>query len=106
MTRRKEKMLGGLWVYPILPGKPEEAEILTFFSSLYPQDHPQKLRDARHVFTHRIWEMAIWSLPVSLRPEQIPSIGKGRWVSREEMDLLPRPSAMRSACEEALLRLP
>ena len=64
---------------------------------------------ARHVFTHRVWEMQLWhfSLEDEPSPQALEACG-GRMVSGEELRALPLPTAMRAAAQaaQALLQRP
>ena len=61
VTRRDERMLGGLYVFCLLEDetRPERAEALLREAGL-PCRFTEDLGRARHVFTHRVWEMQLW----------------------------------------------
>lgn len=84
MRKRKEALLNGLYVF------------------LLEEDHPsihgaKALSEARHVFTHRIWQMKIYhaEAPEDFNPD-------GIWASRRDILSLPLPTAVRAAKEEAI----
>ena len=95
LRRRTESLLHGLWVFAMAEGHGAEADIpkaarrLTGLSCRHPTD----LGEARHVFTHRVWEMRVWSL------ETDAEVAPEGWVFADtaEMDRLTLPSAMRRA---------
>ena len=53
---------------------------------------------ARHVFSHKIWEMHLWTLQVTPEYDLQPP---WRMVTASELSALPFPSAMRAAMKEA-----
>ena len=62
MRRRTEKLLQGLWCFPMFEGESAPDELLSLVSKKL---HLQlsSLRDAgtaRHVFTHQIWQMRLY----------------------------------------------
>ena len=110
VTRRDERMLGGLYVFCLLEDetRPERAEALLREAGL-PCRFTEDLGRARHVFTHRVWEMQLWhfSLEDEPSPQALEACG-GRMVSGEELRALPLPTAMRAAAQaaQALLQRP
>ena len=110
VTRRDERMLGGLYVFCLLEDetRPERAEALLREAGL-PCRFTEDLGRARHVFTHRVWEMQLWhfSLEDEPSPQALDACG-GRMVSEEELRALPLPTAMRAAAQaaQALLQRP
>ena len=96
MRRRTERMLQGLWCFPMLEG---------FFA---PEDLPaqvlKKLRldcagavpagEGRHVFTHQVWEMRIYAIGA----EASASAPAGYdFVTLDQLAALPVPTAMAAA---------
>ncbi len=110
VTRRGERMLGGLYVFWLLEDEthPERAEALLREAGL-PCRFMEEVGQARHVFTHRVWEMQLWHfvLDEDPSPAVLDACG-GRMVTREELDALPLPTAMRAAAQaaQALLQRP
>lgn len=97
LMERKEALLRGLWVFPLAEEGADRAsmekrlkslEVNACFSSV--------LGEARHVFTHRIWNMKIYHYLA-----QNPSSREGKWASLQEMNVLPLPTAIRVAKERA-----
>ena len=67
MRRRTERMLQGLWVFPMAEGW-REAECLSSEARRLTglQTGPAApAGEARHVFTHQVWLMRVWLLPVT-----------------------------------------
>ena len=102
IVRREEKLLGGLYVFPdVLDGK-EPAELCRRMDALgLCTAYDGLLGHAKHVFTHIIWEMDIHLL-VAKSCADIPG---GRWVTREELEALPLPTAVKAARALAMERL-
>ncbi len=84
LQKRKEKLLGGMYVFlleedePTLPGA-------------------RFLANARHVFTHRVWQMKIYHAKAGEKCAL-----DGIWASRRDMLSLPLPTAVRAAKAEAI----
>ena len=102
IVRREEKLLGGLYVFPdVLDGK-DPAELCRQMDALgLSTAYDGLLGHAKHVFTHIIWEMDIHLL-VAQSCADIPG---GRWVTREELEALPLPTAVKAARALAMERL-
>ena len=95
MRQRTERMLQGLWVFPMLeehhapgrlPGLVRRALGLT-------ASVPEAAGEARHVFTHQVWHMRIYLMHVK---EKTAPEG-WRLVTAEEMDALALPAAVGQA---------
>lgn len=103
VTRRGERMLGGLYVFWLLEDEtqPERAGALMREAGL-PCRFAGSLGQARHVFTHRVWEMQLWHFVLDEDPSPVvlDACG-GRMVTREELCVLPLPTAMRAAAQAA-----
>ena len=103
VTRRGERMLGGLYVFWLLEDEtqPERAGALMREAGL-PCRFAGSLGQARHVFTHRVWEMQLWHFVLDEDPSPVvlDACG-GRMVTREELCALPLPTAMRAAAQAA-----
>ena len=98
MRRRTERLLQGLWVYPMIErGAPSglagRVRRLTGLriSALSPQG------EARHVFTHKVWQMRLFTAEAEGAAAE-----PWQWFSPEEMRALAIPAAMRAAREAAL----
>lgn len=94
MRQRTETLLQGLWVYHLTENAadPEKAmAALGIRAALQ-----QKKGQARHVFTHRVWNMTVYHYQA-----ERADCREGRFVTLEEMRALPIPTAMRAAKEWA-----
>jgi len=92
MRQRQESLLSGLWVYHLTESErfsDAEAAAKKLGMEITAQ---KKLGTARHVFTHRIWDMTVYHCQARL-----PQCKEGRFVTAEEMNALPIPTAMRAA---------
>ena len=98
LTQRKEKLLEGLWVYPLLENAASPSAVEKGLRALGVKAVcRENLGPARHVFTHRIWNMTIFHCAADSLDTQ-----EGRFFSSREMTALPMPTAMRAARERAL----
>lgn len=94
VTKRHEALLKNMYVFFLREnGFPALQEELAARGA----QHRKVLKKARHVFTHRVWNMTIHHF-VAAEPFHVPH---GQWVTREEMLSLPIPTAMRAAREQA-----
>ena len=101
MTERRESLLKGLWVYALLENAGTPREIEKSLKALGIQAQYQSaLPPARHVFTHRVWNMTLHHLEADG-----PACRQGRFVTYAEMQALPMPTAMRAAKSIASLLL-
>ena len=99
IVRRKEKLLGGLYVFPDVPDGTDPAALCAHMEALGVRTaYDASLGHARHVFTHIIWEMDIHLLLA----DACAPVPDGRWVTREELAALPLPTAVRRARELAM----
>ena len=92
MRRRTEALLRGMYVYAL--GEQEPAEILRALG-LPPDSACGYAGDARHVFTHRVWEMRLWTIHV----DHVPDALAPHFYTLAQLDALPVPTAMRAANE-------
>lgn len=93
MTQRKEKLLNNLWVYPLLENAESKTAVRKGLRTLGVVPRILlPLGQARHIFTHRIWNMQLWYCAA-----QAPVTRSGVWVTQEEMQALPIPTAVRAA---------
>ena len=98
VSQRSQRMLNGLYVFWLIEDftDPDAVTELLAESGLACRfvDH---LGHARHVFTHRIWEMEL----LHFEAEQEINLPDSKWVERDELNALPFPSAMKAAREAA-----
>ena len=97
MVQRKETLLKNLWVYLLAENAGKSADIEKALKSAGIRAAFQgALGTARHVFTHRVWNMTLYHYIA-----QTPACREGRFVTLDEMRALPLPTAMRAAREQA-----
>lgn len=99
MRRRDEKLLGGLYVF-FLSENDDGAEDLTrAVRKILPAARLSRpLGRARHVFTHRVWEMNLYLFDTP----PVPAPPGWLWASGEDIRSLPLPTAMKAAKAAAL----
>lgn len=89
---RRERLLGGLSVFPDAVGALSPAQMCAALEALgVPAVYDARLGCAKHVFTHLIWEMEIHAF-VADAPTDVPD---GRWVNAAELAALPMPPPSR-----------
>jgi A/G-specific adenine glycosylase len=93
--RAEEGLLGGQWEFPHDIG----ADTLSSLDAEWVADLPS----AKHIFTHRIWEMDGALYKTAAR---VDVGGNYRWATRAEMEALPIPSAMSAWRKVAMEALP
>lgn len=102
IVKRKEKLLGGLFVFPDVL---EENDPAALCAALEAQGiraaYDERIGHAKHVFTHLIWEMEVHALIA----DKMSDIPDGQWVTREELESLPLPTAVKAARGWAMERL-
>lgn len=92
--RRREALLRGLYVFLLLEGEQEARRPALHLKRLGFQRHVlQGTGKARHVFTHRVWQMTLYRARVS-QPLAVPG---GEWVPLSALPRLPFPTAMAAA---------
>ena len=97
MVQRKEALLKNLWVYLLAENAGKPADIEKALKSAGIRAAFQgALGTARHVFTHRVWNMTLYHYIA-----QTLACREGRFVTLDEMRALPLPTAMRAAREQA-----
>ena len=102
LVKRTEKLLGGLFVFPDLAGEPTHAQMCAHMEKLGVQTaYDMPLGHARHVFSHLIWEMDLHELEA----ECGAPVDGGVWVTAQQLDALPLPTAVKAAKERAMERL-
>lgn len=103
MGQRKEKLLHGLWVYPMTEAdKSKETLAALKRATGLKVKKGVLLGEAKHVFTHQVWQMKIYSH----HGVEGNSKEGWQWVTAEDMAQLALPTAIRKAKElaEALLQ--
>ena len=88
LTPRKEGLLNGLYVFYLTEDAPSAA-----LRRLHLSAHAKEAGNARHVFTHRVWEMKLYVC----RAPSVPKELEPCFYTLDEMNDLPVPTAMRAA---------
>lgn len=93
LRQRKETLLGGLWVYHLTEDAKDLADVEKAQKALgLRARYAQTLGTARHVFTHRVWNMTVYHYEA-----EEPICREGGFFTLREMEKLPIPTAMRAA---------
>ena len=93
LRQRRETLLGGLWVYQLTEGAKDLFDAEKARKSLgIRAKRAALLGSARHVFTHRVWNMEIFH-----DEAEDLSCREGAYFTLREMEALPIPTAMRAA---------
>lgn len=97
LFRRKEKLLNGLYVFYLTEG--DGGEALEALKALGIRAQLKSaLGEARHVFTHLIWNMQ----GILAEAENAPDIPDALWATAEEIAALPLPTAMKKPRQWAM----
>ena len=104
VIRRQQRMLHGLYVFDLfedVTGLDELAEAIA--AQGLQAAYGGELGTARHVFTHRVWEMRILRYRLQKAPsDEALAALEGRMASLNELASLPFPTAMKVAREKAV----
>lgn len=104
VMRRSQRLLKGLYVFYLAEGVTEHTRAAELLKEQgLDGDFIEGLGEARHVFTHRVWNMAVWHFTL----RQKPTLGllqamDAQMVDRAALEALPLPAAMKAAKEKAL----
>lgn len=104
VMKRKEKMLGGLYVFYLTEDhtNPDTIREILFEAGLQTQ-FIESLGKAKHVFTHRVWEMDILHFCFTVKPSSEWLLAHDALLADSQMlQELPLPTAVRTAKEAAL----
>lgn len=95
VQQRDVSLLRGLWVFLLSEGDGSRDALQRKLGkgAVFAAD----LGEAKHVFTHRIWNMRLYHFTV---PEI--TADKGLWVDADGLAALPLPTAMKKARQEAM----
>lgn len=95
MRQRTETMLHGLWVFPMLEGHAALRQLPSAIRRLsrLPVTEIECAGEARHVFTHQVWNMRL----LIMQTKETQAAAGWRFVTLEEMDALAVPTAVKSA---------
>ena len=106
--RPSKGLLAGMYEFPSLPGHQSEKEVLSYLNTLgYHAVRIRRLEDARHIFTHKEWDMIGYAVRVDEldRPEWK---GKAPFLfaeNGETEEKYPIPSAFSKYAQYVKLRL-
>lgn len=105
MRQRTETLLEGMWVFPMAEGHGTAAALTKAMGKKLGMtlSYDKPLGDAKHVFTHQVWQMKLHLLRADA--EEAPA--GYAFVTAEEMDALAIPTAVakaKKAAKEALRR--
>ena len=96
MRQRTEAMLRGLWVFPMLEGSYPLRQLpgAVKKQTKLAVTEVQYAGEAKHVFTHQIWQMKLYTMHV---PEDAAAPAGCRFIPVAEMDKLAIPTAVKAA---------
>ena len=98
VSQRSERMLHGLYVFYLMEDTTDPVMLTQLLhESGLPCRFVETLGHARHVFTHRIWEMELLYFELT----SPPTLDGARLVDAAELNALPFPSAMKAALQAA-----
>ena len=99
LVSRREALLRGLYVFLLNEGDATpEGALNTASQFAVGVKDIQEIGAARHVFTHRVWQMRIYR---GSAEDTLPA-AEGIWADASDILALPLPGAMRTAREYAL----
>ncbi|MBE5802578.1 MAG: A/G-specific adenine glycosylase [Clostridiales bacterium] len=104
VAQRQERMLRGLYVFQLLEDeiRPERIQAALDEEGLACR-FVQVLGEAKHVFTHRIWNMTLLHFSLAFIPDDSwMKQHQAQLVTADELRRLPMPTAMKAAREAAL----
>jgi A/G-specific adenine glycosylase len=102
VQQRQQALLRGLYTYVLLEdveGQQEAQMHLRCWGLLHAT--LRELATARHIFTHRIWQMTLYHAELTEAETGQAMLPHGQWVTAEQMHTLPFPTAMRVAVQWA-----
>ena len=94
LRRRTEKMLQGLWCFPMAEGFRTEEELGKYLNirMKLPAEDLKTAGRARHVFTHQVWLMNLYAARV---PAETPAPEGYAWIPVDRLPEMAMPAAMR-----------
>jgi A/G-specific adenine glycosylase len=101
---RQERMLKGLYVFWLTEEEtaPERVEELLREDGLCCTFHAH-LGEAKHVFTHRVWNMQLLHYALVAEPDEAwMAAHRARLVDAAELESLPLPTAIKAARTKAM----
>jgi len=99
MRQRTETMLQGLWIYPMIEEHHTAKQLPALVKRRLglPVADVQPAGEAKHVFTHQVWQMKIYTMQTTAEAPD-----GWRFVTMEEMEALTIPTAVKKAKEIVL----
>ena len=96
MRLRTERLLQGLWCFPMLEGtfSPEEAAARAREELGLSCSDPVEAGSARHVFTHQVWQMRLYTMSAEA---SAPAPEGYAFIPVDSLSSLPLPAAMNAA---------
>lgn len=93
MRQRTETMLQGLWIFPMLEEHHTVKQLPALVKRrLLPVENILPAGEAKHVFTHQIWQMKLYTMKTNA-----PAPAGWRFVPIAELDSLAIPTAVKAA---------
>ena len=97
--KRDAALLKGLWTFLLCEGDSTPEGMARKLEALGMQaNRIIPLGEARHVFTHRIWNMQLYRVDLPAMPGRTA----GQWADAQTLTGLPLPIAMKAACRAAM----
>lgn len=97
--KRDAALLKGLWTFLLCEGDSTPEGMARKLEALGMQaNRIIPLGEARHVFTHRIWNMQLYRVDLSTMPRRTA----GQWADAQTLTGLPLPTAMKAARRAAM----
>ena len=97
MMKREESLLKNLWVFPLLEDATTKTAVQKGLQKLgVHAAFKSGLGSARHVFTHRVWQMTLFHYAAEKAQSKA-----GEWLTLAQIRKRPLPTAMRAARAEA-----
>lgn len=97
--KRDAALLKGLWTFLLCEGDSTPEGMARKLGALGMQaNRIIPLGEARHVFTHRIWNMQLYRVDLSAVPQRMI----GQWADAQMLTELPLPTAMKAARRAAM----
>lgn len=96
MRRRTERLLQGMWCFPMLEGSfsAEELALQIRKKLRLSCTSPEEAGAARHVFSHRIWQMRLYAMSAEALA---PAPAGYEFIPVDRLSSLPVPAAMNAA---------
>ncbi len=96
MRQRTEAMLRGLWVFPMIEGKPALRQLPSEVKKLtrLPVSSIRSAGEAKHVFTHQVWQMQLFTMDA---PSDAAAPAGYSFISVDGLSSLAIPTAVKAA---------